>query len=48
MRNLESSEWLEKPELDIIQATDAAGVRISNFTLRFSQVIPKALEEEDT
>ena len=46
MRNLESSEWLTSPELDIIQATNASGVRISSFTLRFRQVIPKS-EGED-
>ena len=42
MRNLESSDWLANPKLDIIQATDAAGTRISQFTLGFNQVIPKA------
>ncbi|MBI2970480.1 MAG: PilN domain-containing protein [Gammaproteobacteria bacterium] len=47
MRNLENSKWLEKPQLDIIQTRDASGVRISGFTLRFDQVIPKAEGEED-
>ena len=47
MRNLEASEWLQNPQLDIIQAKDEKGVRISTFTLRFSQVIPKAEGEED-
>lgn len=47
MRNLETSEWLASPQLDVIQAKDASGLRISNFTLRFTQVIPKAEEEED-
>ncbi len=45
MRNLESSEWLADPELDIIQAQDESGQRVSRFTLRFKQVIPG--EEED-
>jgi type IV pilus assembly protein PilN len=48
MRNLESSEWLQNPSLDVIQATDAAGERVSNFTLRFSQVIPTASAEGDS
>ena len=49
MRNLETSDWLEQPQLDIIQATSAKGLRISSFTLRFKQVIPKLSgEEEDT
>jgi type IV pilus assembly protein PilN len=47
MRNLESSKWLAKPRLDIIQARDASGQRISAFTLKFTQVIPKAEGEED-
>lgn len=48
MRNLEASDWLQNPQLDIIQAKNEKGVRISTFTLRFSQVIPKAEGEEDT
>ena len=46
MRNLESSAWLANPQLDIIQANNANGTRISNFTLRFSQIIPQAEEDE--
>jgi type IV pilus assembly protein PilN len=46
MRNLEASDWLANPRLDIIQATDETGTRFSNFTLRFSQVIPTAENEE--
>jgi type IV pilus assembly protein PilN len=46
MRNLESSDWLADPQLDIIQATDESGQRVSRFTLRFKQVVPGA-EEED-
>ncbi len=48
MRNLETSEWLQNPQLDIIQAKDEKGVRISTFTLRFSQIIPKAEEDEES
>jgi type IV pilus assembly protein PilN len=47
LRKLESSDWLEKPKLDIIQTKDEEGRRISNFTLRFSQVIPGTGEEEE-
>ena len=46
MRNLESSAWLANPKLDIIQSNDANGTRISDFTLRFSQIIPNAEEDE--
>ena len=48
MRKLESSEWLQAPELDIIQVKDASEVRISSFKMRFKQVIPKADEEEES
>lgn len=48
MRNLESSEWLASPQLDIIKVENAANVRVSVFVLRFKQVIPKTSEEEDT
>ena len=46
LRNLDASEWLANPQLDIIRAGSASGARISNFTLRFKQVIPVAEEEE--
>ncbi|MBM2829577.1 MAG: hypothetical protein HW411_367 [Gammaproteobacteria bacterium] len=46
MRNLEGSEWLKDPQLDIIQAKDEEGQRISNFTLRFSQKVPSTASEE--
>ena len=45
MRNLESSDWLADPELDIIQAQDESGQRVSRFTLRFKQIIPGQEEE---
>lgn len=47
MRDLESSDWLTNPRLDVIQAKDADGLRISEFTLRFTQVIPKASDDEE-
>lgn len=46
MRNLESSEWLANPKLDIIQATDESGTRVSRFILRFNQVVPSSEEDE--
>lgn len=46
MRNLEKSKWLKDPQLDVIQAKDEGGVRVSNFTLKFTQIIPKS-EDED-
>ena len=47
MRNLETSQWLKDPQLDIIQSKDSSGMHLSSFTLRFKQVIPKAEGEED-
>ena len=51
MRNLEGDnsgkqKWLKDPKLDIIQGKTASGQRISAFTLRFTQVVPKADEDE--
>lgn len=47
MRNLDASEWLTDPDLNIIQATNAAGQRISNFTLKFKQVVPTGSTDEE-
>ena len=44
MRNIENSQWVKNPKLDVIQAKEVNGQRISQFTLRFEQVIPKAEE----
>ena len=46
MRNLEKSNWLTDPHLDVISAASAAGVKLSNFTLRFNQIIPKSEDEQ--
>jgi len=48
MRNLDSSKWLRNPKLDIIQTVTAGGTRISQFTLRFQQVVPKSEEDADS
>lgn len=49
MRNIEKSEWLKNPKLEIIQTTDEANRRISNFTLKAEQIIPQPTtgEEDD-
>ena len=47
MRDLEASDWLANPKLDVIQGTNTGGLRISSFTLRFNQVIPNTSEEEE-
>ncbi|MCH8845414.1 MAG: PilN domain-containing protein [Proteobacteria bacterium] len=47
MRKLEASAWLGDPQLEVIQAQDAQGQRLSNFTMRFNQVIPGASDNEE-
>ena len=46
MRNLEKSEWLKNPDLDVIQVNTKEGPKVSNFTLRFQQVVPKQGDAE--
>jgi len=46
MRSLETSKWIANPDLDVISAGKGED-RIYNFTLRVTQVIPKASEEEE-
>ena len=41
MRNVESSRWVNDPELSIIQSRDNEGERIAEFVLTFSQSKPK-------
>jgi len=47
MRNIEKSEWLKNPKLEIIQTTDEENRRIANFTLKAEQIIPQATTDED-
>ena len=47
MRKLQDSDWLGDPQLDVIQAKDDKGQRVSKFTMRFDQVIPKASGEDE-
>lgn len=43
MRNLESSEWFSRANLDVINVTeDDKGGRLSKFTLKVRQAIPQA------
>ena len=40
MRNIEKSDWLKDPQLEIIQSADTSGRRVANFTLRLKQNSP--------
>lgn len=42
MRNVEKSDWLKDPSLDIIQSASQDGRRIANFVLKFKQTSPDA------
>ena len=48
MRNIESSDWIQKPNLIVIKegAKQKTDVPINSFVLTFNQVIPKSDEEE--
>ena len=47
MRNVEKSEWLKNPSLDIIQKSSEDGRRIAAFTLKFEQTSPQAEDPEE-
>jgi len=46
MRNLNESEWLDDPILDVIEIEDKKVNRISSFTLRVKQTSPLEQAEE--
>lgn len=48
MRNLEASAWFSNPNLDVIQAQDKAGNRVSKFVLKVKQLTPDAVEKKKT
>jgi type IV pilus assembly protein PilN len=47
MRNIEASEWLARPDLVVIEATDTPRGRASEFTLKVQLVTPNAGTDED-
>ena len=47
MRNLNDSEWLKDPNLDVIQIEDKTVTRISSFILSVKQTSPKESQQED-
>lgn len=49
MRNIEQSKWLTAPKLEVVQTTNTKqGERLSDFTLRFEQVVPKVNADDET
>lgn len=47
MRNVEASEWVERPRLNIIETKNKQQRRIAEFTLRMQQQKQKQPEDED-
>ena len=47
MRNLDGSDWLKDPNLDVIQIEDKTVTRISSFILSVKQTSPSSGQEED-
>ena len=47
MRNLNGSEWLKDPNLDVIKIEDIKVTRISSFILSVKQTSPQAANQED-
>lgn len=48
MRNIEASKWVTKPNLDVVQTTSKEGERLSDFTLKVEQVVPKPQGDSET
>jgi type IV pilus assembly protein PilN len=48
MRNLEASAWFSNPNLDVIQAQDKSGNRVSKFVLKVKQLTPDEVEKKKT
>ena len=49
MRNIEQSKWLTAPKLEVVQTTNTKqGERLSDFTLKFEQVVPKVISDDET
>ena len=47
MRNVEKSDWLKNPNLNIIQTASEDGRRVASFTLQFEQSSPQAEATEE-
>lgn len=47
MRNLDASEWLKAPNLDVIKVRDKKVDRVSSFELKVKQTTPDAEKKEE-
>jgi type IV pilus assembly protein PilN len=46
MRNIDESEWLRDPGLDVVQTVDTGPARASEFTI-FAQQVPMSDEDDE-
>jgi type IV pilus assembly protein PilN len=46
MRNIDASEWLGAPRLDLIKTTEENRTRVANFNMRGAQKVPKPKSDE--
>jgi type IV pilus assembly protein PilN len=46
MRNLDASDWLTAPRLDLIKTTEVNRTRVANFNLRGKQKLHKPQDDE--
>lgn len=46
MRNIDASEWLTAPRLDLIKTTEVNRTRVANFSLRGNQKLHKLQSDE--
>ena len=46
MRNIDNSEWMAQPKLDVIETKDGERRRTAEFVLRASQAVPKPATED--
>lgn len=47
MRNIDASDWLTDPGLDVVETRDTGNTRLSEFTIFAEQTNPETDEEED-
>jgi type IV pilus assembly protein PilN len=47
MRNIDGSDWFTGPRLDLIKTSEVNRRRISDFTLRGRQKVPKPIDAEE-
>lgn len=47
VRNIEASEWMTSPNIDVIKRNQGSALRTSDFTLRLKQSSPKSVKVKE-